>query len=160
MGGGYTISKQLRLNASASYTFNAYSLHDRTVNKYLDGGSIISNLNLTYAPNDLQNLVGSFTYNHFANPQGKVQSTLSMNIGLQRKWLNKRFITTLNFIDPFRQQQYSSYTTGSNFNLESHSRTQTRNVRVTLAYVFNNAKKNTMKNVPQRIRIMSSVTGL
>jgi hypothetical protein len=145
---GYTISKQLRLNASASYTFNAYSLHDRMINNYQDGGSIISNLNLTYAPNDLQNLVGSFTYNHFANPQGKVQSTLSMNVGLQRKWLNKKFITTVNFVDPFRQQQYSSYTTGSNFNLESHSKTQTRNIRVTLAYVFNNAKKTARNSIP------------
>jgi hypothetical protein len=85
--------------------------------------------------------VGSFTYNRFANPQGRVRSTLSMNIGIQKKWFNNKFITTLNFIDPFREQQNKSYTTGSNFNLESYSKTQTRNVRVTLAYNFNNAKK-------------------
>jgi len=139
---GYTVSKQLRMNVSASYSFNVYSLHDRTVNNYQNGGSIISNLNVTFAPNNIQNFVGSFTYNHFANPQGKVQSTLSMNIGVQRKWFSKRFITTINFIDPFRQQQYRTYTTGTNFNLESYSRTQSRNVRVTLAYVFNNGKKN------------------
>jgi len=138
---GYSFSKQWRMNFSASYTYNQYSLHDRSVNKFQNGGSIGSSLNSTFTPTDVFNVVGSFTYNRFANPQGRVRSTLSMNIGIQKKWLSKKFITTLNFIDPFREQQNTSYTTGSNFNLESYSKTQTRNVRVTLAYNFNNTKK-------------------
>jgi len=138
---GYTISKQLRLNFSASYTYNKYSEHDKTVNKYRNGGSVGSNLNTTYSPSDVVNFVGSFTFNRFANPQGSVKSTLSMNIGVQKKWLKKKFTTTINFIDPFRQQQNRSFTYAPNFNLESFSTTQTRNIRLTLAYNFNNVKK-------------------
>jgi hypothetical protein len=140
---GYAVSKQWRWNFSATYTYNQYSLHDRTVNKFRNGGSIGTNLNSTYSPNDVFNVVGSFTFNRFANPQGSVKSTLSMNIGIQKKWMNKRVITTVNFIDPFRQQQNRSFTYGSNFNHESFNKTQTRNVRLTLAYSFNNAKKKT-----------------
>jgi hypothetical protein len=140
---GYAVSKQWRWNFSATYTYNQYSLHDRTVNKFRNGGSIGTNLNSTYSPNDVFNVVGSFTFNRFANPQGSVKSTLSMNIGIQKKWMNKRVITTVNFIDPFRQQQNRSLTYGSNFNHESFNKTQTRNVRLTLAYSFNNAKKKT-----------------
>lgn len=147
---GYSMSRQFRFNFSASYTYNEYSLHDREVNKYQNGGSIGSNLNTTYSPNDLFNFIGSFTFNHFANPQGKVRSTLSMNIGVQKKWFNKKFITTLNFIDPFRQQQNRSYTNGPNFNLESFSTTQTKNIRLTLAYVFNNGKKNQKLNAKKQ----------
>ena len=146
---GYTISKQLRLNFSATYTYNQYSEFDRAVNKYRNGGSIGSNLNSTYSPTDMINFVGSFTFNRFANPQGSVKSTLSMNIGIQKKWLNKKFTTTLNFIDPFRQQQNRSFTYAPNFNLESFSTTQTRNIRLTLAYNFNNAKNN--KKVNSRV---------
>ena len=142
---GYTISKKIRLNFSASYSYNQYSEHDRTVNRYRNGGSIGSNLNTTYSPSDIVNFVGSFTFNRFANPQGSVKSTLSMNIGIQKKWLKKKFTTTLNFIDPFRQQQNRSFTYAPNFNLESFSTTQTRNIRLTLAYVFNNAKKSKPK---------------
>jgi len=140
---GYAVSKQWRWNFSATYTYNQYSLHDRTVNKFRNGGSIGTNLNSSYSPNDVFNVVGSFTFNRFANPQGSVKSTLSMNIGIQKKWMNKRVITTVNFIDPFRQQQNRSFTYGSNFNHESFNKTQTRNVRLTLAYSFNNAKKKT-----------------
>jgi outer membrane receptor protein involved in Fe transport len=80
---GYAVSKQWRWNFSATYTYNQYSLHDRTVNKFRNGGSIGTNLNSTYSPNDVFNVVGSFTFNRFANPQGSVKSTLSMNIGIQ-----------------------------------------------------------------------------
>ncbi|HKP32827.1 MAG TPA: outer membrane beta-barrel protein [Chitinophagaceae bacterium] len=139
---GYTISKKLRVNLSATYTYNQYSAHDRTANKYRNGGSFGSNLNATFTPMDVWNFTGSFTFNRFANPQGSVRSNLSMNVGIQKKWLDRKLITTLNVIDPFMQQENKSFTYAPNFNLESYSTTQTRNIRLTLAYVFNNAKKN------------------
>ena len=59
-----------------------------------------------------------------------------MNVGLQGKFLQKRFVVTLNFIDPFKQQQNTSWTYGTNYNLESFNSTQTRNFRLTLGYNF------------------------
>ena len=138
---GYTISRKLRLNLSASYTYNQYGLRERTVQKYRNGGSFTSNLNSSFTPTDIWNLTNSFTFNRFANPQGSVRSNVSMNLGIQRKWLNKQLITTINFIDPFTQQKNRSFTYAPNFNVESYNSTQTRNVRLTVAYVFNNAPK-------------------
>lgn len=138
---GYTVSRKLRINFSASYTYNQYGLRERTVQKYRNGGSFTSNLNSSFTPTDVWNLTNSFTFNRFANPQGSVRSNVSMNLGIQRKWLNKQLITTINFIDPFTQQKNRSFTYAPNFNVESYNSTQTRNVRFTVAYTFNNAPK-------------------
>jgi len=133
---GYTLDKHTRVNLSATYTYNRYNAFDRQVRNYRDGGSFTSNLNGNYNLKDLYTLTGSFTYNRFANPQGSVKGSLSMNVGLQGKFFDKRFVVTLNFIDPFKEQQNRSWTYGTNYNLESFNTTQTRNFRLTLGYNF------------------------
>ena len=40
-------------------------------------------------------------------------------------------------VDPFTVQQYTTYTYGSNFNIESFSSTNSRNFRFTVAYQLN-----------------------
>ncbi len=137
--GGYTLTKKAKANLSFGYSYNVYSAFDRNVRYFRNGGSFFSTLNGGYQFTDLMNANASFTFNRFANPQGRVASTLSMNIGVQRKFFKKRIIVTLNLIDPFRQQRNTNYTYGSNFNLESYSTTNTRNYRIVLSYVF---KKN------------------
>ena len=138
---GYTLSKHTRVNLSASYSYNTYSAFDREVRKYRNGGSFTSNLNANYVWKDLYTATGNFTYNRFANPQGTVKSSLSMNVGLQAKLLNKKFIVTLNVIDPFVQQQNRTFTYGTNFNLENYNSTQTRNFRLTLGYNLSRSPK-------------------
>ena len=141
--GGYTISKKAKANLSFGYTYNVYGVYDRTVRYFRNGGSFYSTLNGSYQFTDLMNANASFTFNRFANPQGTVRNTLSMNIGVQRKFFKKNFIVTVNIIDPFRQQQNRNYTYGSNFSLESFNTTNTRNYRIALSYVF---KKKVKKN--------------
>ena len=133
---GFTIQKKLKLNWSASYTYNQYSDYDKTVRKYRDGGSFTTTLNGNYSIKDIWNFTGNFTTNRFANPQGSVNWNWSMNIGIQKKFFNKKFIATLNFIDPFRNQITNSYTYGTNFEVHSSSTTETTNYRLTLAYNF------------------------
>jgi hypothetical protein len=133
---GYTFSRKLRANFSAGYTVNHYSVYDREVNKYRNGGSFTSNLNANFSPKDIWNFNTNFTFNRFANPQGTVRSNLSMNLGIQRKFFNKRFVITVNAIDPIFQQQNRSFTYGPNFNLESFNSTNTRNYRITVGYNF------------------------
>jgi len=140
--GGYTLNKKAKANLSFGYTYNVYSLHDRTVRKFRNGGSFYSTLNGSYQFTDLLNANAGFTFNRFANPQGTVRNALSMNVGIQQKFLAKRFIVTVNVIDPFRQQRNRNFTYGFNFNLESYSTTNTRNYRIALSYIF---KKNVMK---------------
>lgn len=132
--GGITLQKKLRVNLSASYTYNAYSEFDRTVNRYRNGGSFTSTASINATPSDVWSITGGFNVNRFANPQGYGRWAVAMNAGVQRRFFNKRLTTTLNFIDPFRQQRNKNITYGSNFYLESTSTTFTRNVRLTIAY--------------------------
>ena len=158
---GYTVSKNMKVNLSASYSYNSYSDFDKAVRKFRDGGSITSNLNMNYILKELYTATGSFTFNRFANPQGRVKSSLSMNIGLQAKMLQKKMTVTLNIIDPFMQQQNRTFTYGTNFNLESYSTTQTRNFRMTVGYNFSakkkkpTAKKTTAPKKPQPPKVRS-----
>jgi hypothetical protein len=138
---GFTLSKKVKVNWSASYTYNQYSDYDKTVRKYRDGGSFTTTLNGNYTIRDIWNFTGNFTTSRFANPQGSVSWNLSTNAGIQKKFFNKKFVVTLNFIDPFRNQVTNSYTYGTNFEVRSSSTTQTKNYRVTLAYNFAKAAK-------------------
>ena len=138
---GVTLTKKLKLNASASYTYSTYSTFDRTVRKFRNGGSFTSNINSSFTPSDLWNLTGSFNINRFGNPQGFSRWSTSMNMGLQRKFFSKKMTVTINVIDPFVNQQRRVFTYGTNFNLESFSITQTRNFRLGLAYNFTKKAK-------------------
>ncbi len=131
---GYTFSRAFRVNLGASYNYNIYSDYDHVTNNYHDGGSLYSNFNLTWTPTRLWNITGSCLFNRYANPQGASSSYVSMNMGVQRKFFDKRFIVTLNIADPFVQQHGVSHTYGTDFNLESYSSSQTRNFRLTLSY--------------------------
>ncbi|HEX2630423.1 MAG TPA: outer membrane beta-barrel protein, partial [Chitinophagaceae bacterium] len=130
---GVTITKQWKVNLSASYTYNQYSEFDKTVRKFRNGGSFTSNINTSYIPRDVWNITASFNLNRFANPQGYARWNTSMNLGVQRKFFNKRLVITLNSIDPFANQQRRVFTYGTNFNLESYSNTRTRNFRLSVA---------------------------
>ncbi len=138
---GYTINKKAKVNLSVGYSYNVYSLHDRTVNRYHNGGSLFSTLNGNYLFTDLMNATASFTFNRFANPQGSVRSTISMNISVQQKFLKKKLFVTLSVIDPFRQQQNKIFTYAPNFNLESYSTTKTKNFRIGVSYLFSKKAK-------------------
>ena len=138
---GFTLNKKIKINWSASYTYNQYSDYDKEVRKYRDGGSFTTTLNGNYAIKDIWNFTGNFTTSRFANPQGSVSWNLSTNVGVQKKFFNKKFIVTINVIDPFRNQVTNSYTYGTNFEVKSSNTTQTKNYRVTLAYNFTKTAK-------------------
>jgi outer membrane receptor protein involved in Fe transport len=138
--GGLTVTRKLKVNRSACYTIIENSAFDKMVNRYLNGGSFTSNINSTFSPKDIQNFTGSFTFNRFANPQGYARWSWSMNIGVQRKFFNKKLTVTANIIDPFVQQS-RNYTYGTNFNLQSFSTAQTRNFRLSVGYNFTKVAK-------------------
>jgi len=143
---GYTFDKKIRVNLSASYTFNQYSDFDKKVRKFRDGGSFTSNFSSHFSPSPSMTFTGSFNLNRFGNPQGYATWSTSMNLGIQRKFFNRKLYVTVNAIDPFRQQQIRRYTYGSNFNLESYSSTRTRSYRLNLSYVFVKTAKKTVRN--------------
>lgn len=138
--GGLTVTKKWKVNISGSYIYNVYSSFDKTANRYRNGGSFTSNINSTWSPKDILNFTGSFTFNRFANPQGFARWNWSMNVGIQRKFLDKKLTVTVNIIDPFLQEN-KNYTYGSNFVLKSFSTAQTRNFRLSVGYNFTKTAK-------------------
>ncbi|HSF45567.1 MAG TPA: TonB-dependent receptor, partial [Chitinophagaceae bacterium] len=138
---GYNFTKSLRLNFNAGYSYATYSEYDIRVNKYQNGGSWNSKLNVTYSPDEYWNFSANTNFNRFANPQGSVRSTVAMNIGIQRKFLQKKLLATLNMVDPIIQQTYDNVTVGTNFRVSSTGLTETRNFRLTLTYLFTVKKK-------------------
>ena len=153
--GGLTLNKKAKVNLNLAYTYNVYSLNDRQVKYYRNGSSFFSTFNSSYQFNDLMNANASFTFNRFANPQGTINNTLSMNIGIQRKFLAKHFIVAVNIIDPFKQQENRILTYGSNFNIDYFSTTQTRNFRIVLSYIFSKKVKKNNKITPGKIKIVN-----
>lgn len=135
--GGYTFSRQLRVNASMGYTMNRYSDAEKTLYKYRDGNSFYSSFNYTFTPSNVLTFEGSVRFSNFANPQGRSRSNVNMNLGVQHRFFDRRLIVSFNAIDPFTTQRYTTYTYGANFNLESFNSSNTRNFRLSVSYQLN-----------------------
>ncbi len=146
---GVSLSRKIRINLSASYTYNRYSAFDKAVRNFRNGGSFTSNINSSFIPGDLWNMTAGFNLNRFANPQGYARWNTSMNLGVMRKFFRKRMVVTFNTIDPFTNQQRKTFTYGTNFNLESYSFTRTRNFRLSVAYSLTKMAKKKKPAIPR-----------
>ena len=135
--GGYTFTKKFRMNGSAGFTFNQYGESEKRLFKYRDGATFYTSLNYNFKPSNLLTFEGTARYNNFADPQGRSRSNLTVNLGVQRKFFDRRLIVSINVIDPTTQQQYQTFAYGANFNLESFSSSNTRNYRITISYQLN-----------------------
>lgn len=143
--GGFNISSKIKTNISGGYNYNVYSEHDRTNNRYQNGGSLNSSITTNYTATKLLSLSGNFAYRRFANPQGSVRSTVSMRLGAQYKFFNKNLTVSLNVIDPFREQQNKYFTYAPNYTLESFNMSNSRNFKLALAYNIKKATKKAVK---------------
>ncbi len=135
--GGYTFNRQLRMNASMGYTMNKYSETEKQLYRYRDGNSFYSSLNYTLTPSNVLTLEGTVRFNSFADPQGRSRSNVTTNIGVQHRFFDRRLVISFNAIDPFTVQRYTTFTYGTNFNLESFSSSNTRNFRLSVSYQLN-----------------------
>ena len=143
--GGLNLGKKLKLNGSTAYAYNVYSAFDRKTNRYRNGASLNSSLNVNFQRDPLTSFAGNFTYHKFATPQGSARNNLSMNVGIQRKFFKKNATFGINIVDPFRQQQNKNFIQAPNYNLESFSSTKSTNVRFTAAYNFKKKVKKKKK---------------
>jgi ferric enterobactin receptor len=135
--GGYTFSKQLRVNTSMGYTMNKYSETEKKLYRYRDGNSFYSSLNYTFTPSNVLTFEGNIRFSNFANPQGRSRSNVNMNLGVQHRFFDRRLVLSFNAIDPFTPQRFTNYTYGANFNLESFNSSNTRNFRIAVSYQLN-----------------------
>ncbi|MFT3980915.1 MAG: outer membrane beta-barrel protein [Ferruginibacter sp.] len=148
--GGVNIGKKLKVNSSIVYSYNAYSAHDKKVRFYHDGASVYTTLNTSYQFSPVMNFTGNFVFNRFANPQGSVRNRVSMNLGVQRKFLDKKLVVSLNLVDPFTQQRNSNFIEAPNYTLETFSISNSRNLRVAVAYNFSKKPKKKVVKKPAK----------
>lgn len=155
--GGYTFSKQFRMNMSVGYTFNQYDEAEKKLYRYRDGGTFYTTLNYNYTPSSVLTFEGNARFSSFADPQGRSRSNLSTNLGVQHKFMDRRLIVSLNLIDPFTPQRFLTYTYGANFNIESFSSTNTRNIRLSIAYQLNRMVQKSSLNDKQKKAILDKI---
>lgn len=158
--GGYTFSKKFRLNTSVNFSRNLYSDIEKKLYRYQDGNNITTAVNFGYTPNNVFTVDGNLRYAQFADPQGRSRSNLSMNIGLQHRFFDKRLQISLNIIDPIITQQFVTITTGSNFIVESFNNSNTRNFRLAIAWQLNKLmQKSTLSN-KQKEAVLNKLNGI
>ncbi len=131
---GINITRKFKINISAGYNFNKYSEKEKLLYRYIDGGTFYTTFNYSYAPDNLTVIEANNRYSSFANPQGKSRSNINMSISVQRRFFSKRLMIALSAIDPLGLQVYNGFTYGTNFNIESHSQSNTRNFRLSVSY--------------------------
>jgi len=141
MFGSISIGKKIKVNSSIVYSYNVYSAHDKRVRFYHDGASILTSLNTNYQFSPLMNFTGNVVFNRFANPQGSIRNRISMNLGVQRKFLNKKLVVSLNVVDPFTRQQNSNFIEAPNYTLSTYSLSNSQNLRMAVAYNFSKKPK-------------------
>ncbi len=135
--GGYTFSKKFRINSSVGYSYNEYGEAEKQSYKYRNGGTFYTSFNYNFTPSQVLSFEGNARYNSFADPQGRSRSNVTMNFGVQRKFFNRRLSVSLNIMDPFSAQEFTNFTYGKNFLLESHSQARTKNFRIAVSYQLN-----------------------
>lgn len=135
--GGYTFTKKFRVNSSISFTHNKYSEQEKIRYRYVDGNTLAAAVNFNYTPTTLFTIETNLRYSQFADPQGRSRSNLATNFGLQHKFIQKRLQISLNIIDPFTTQQFTTITTGSNFYIESFNNANTRNYKLAISWQLN-----------------------
>ena len=155
--GGYSFSKKFRMNTSLGYTFIQYGEEEKKLYKYIDGSTFYTSVNFSFIPSSTLTFDGNTRYSSFATPQGRSRSNLTMNLGVQKKLFDKRFIVSFNVIDPFRIQQQITQTFGSNFNVESFNSVNTRNFRLSLAYQLNKMVKKSNLSDKQKKAVLQKV---
>lgn len=148
--GGLTVSRMFRINGSIVYTYNQYSDKEKKMYRYRDGGTFLASINYTFTPSNVLNFEGNARFNNFADPQGRSRSSLNMNLGVQRKFFDRRLVVSMNVIDPFTTQEYTTYTYGPNFNIESINSSHSRNYRVTVSYQLNKVVQKSVMSDKQK----------
>lgn len=155
--GGYTFSKQFRMNASVGFTYNQYGQKEKQLYLYQNGGSFYTNVNYTFTPNSVWTFEGTARYNRFANPQGISRTNINTNFGVQHKMFNRRLIVSLNAIDPFTPQALSAVTNGPRFQLESFSSTRSRNYRISISYQLNRMVQKTNLSEKEKNKVINQI---
>lgn len=134
---GITVTSKFKVNISGGYIYNKYSDKEKLLYRYIDGGTVYTTLNYSYAPDNLTVIEANNRYSSNANPQGKSSSNINMSISAMHKFFNKRMIISIAAIDPFGLQKYNGFVYGTNFNIESHSESNTQNFRLSVSYQIN-----------------------
>ncbi|HVZ25897.1 MAG TPA: outer membrane beta-barrel protein [Sediminibacterium sp.] len=156
---GITLSKKFRVSISGGFNYNVYSEKEKLLYNYINGGSYYSTITYSYAPDNLTILEANNQFNNFASPQGHSRSNLNMSLSIQRKFFQKKLIVGLSAIDPFGLQEYHGFTSGTNFNIESYSVSNTQNFRLSLSYQLSRVLVKSKLDEKDKAAALQKLTG-
>ncbi len=155
---GITLSKKFRISISGGVNYNKYSDREKFLYKYVDGGGFYTTFNYSYSPNLLTIIEANNRYNSFAGPQGHSRSNINMSISAMHKFFNKHVIVTIAAIDPLGLQKYRGFSSGTNFNIESYSVSNTQNFRLSVSYQISKTKLKSNLNDKQKKEALEKVS--
>jgi hypothetical protein len=131
---GITVTRKFRVNISGGYIYYKYSDREKLLYRYVDGATEYATLNYSYSPTNITIIEASNRYSSYINPQGKSRTNVNISLSAMHKFFNKKLIVSLSAIDLFGLQQYTGYSVGTNFRIDSHSESNTQNFRLSLSY--------------------------
>ena len=131
---GITVTRKFRVNVSGGYIYYKYSDREKLLYRYVNGATEYATINYSYSPTTLTTIEANNHYSSYVNPQGKSHSNVNISLSVMHKFLNKKLIASLSAYDLLGLQSYNGYSMGTNFKIDSHSKSNTQNFRLSLSY--------------------------
>lgn len=138
--GNYRPNKKLSANANLTLTQSNYT---STLNSALNrkGLSVRSAVGLSMQLPLKTAFEANVNYANNVNAQGRAKGSVSSAMAARKMFLKNRLSTRISVSDPFGKRNYTLFSEGSNFRLQSFSESNTSNVTISLNYRFTKIKK-------------------
>ncbi|MBB5440132.1 hypothetical protein HDC92_003832 [Pedobacter sp. AK017] len=138
--GNYRPNKKLSANANLTLTQSSYT---STLNSALNrkGLSVRSAVGLSMQLPLKTAFEANVNYANNVNAQGRAKGSVSSAMAARKTFLKNRLSTRISLSDPFGKRNYTLFSEGSNFRLQSFSESNTSNVTISLNYRFTKIKK-------------------
>lgn len=133
--GNYRPTKKISTNANFTLMHSNYTSE---INSKLNrnGFSVRSSTGVSFQLPAKIAFEGNVNYSNNLNAQGRSKGSVTTSFGARKVFLNNRLNFRVSASNPFGNNTYTTYNSGENFNLESHSVSYSSNVNFSLNYRF------------------------
>lgn len=138
--GNYRPNKKLSTNANLTLTQSNYtSALNTALNR--KGLSVRSAFGLSMQLPLKTAFEANVNYANNVNAQGRTKGSVTSSMAARKMFLKNRLYARVSISDPFGKRNYTLFSEGSNFRLQSYSASNTSNVSLSLNYRFTKIKK-------------------
>ncbi|WP_316810340.1 outer membrane beta-barrel protein [Pedobacter heparinus] len=138
--GNYRPNKKLSTNANLTLTQSNYkSALNSALNR--KGLSLRSAFGLSMQLPLKTAFEANVNYANDVNAQGRTKGSITSSMAARKMFLKNRLYARVSISDPFGKRNYTLFSEGSNFRLQSYSANNTSNVSLSLNYRFTKIRK-------------------